>query len=53
MVEHDFFTDTVYLNQEWIDNETAVYDLMKQTGWMNSDSEIPEFVVTEPSEPAA
>ena len=37
MVEHDFFTDTVYLNQEWIDNETAVYDLMKQTGWMNSD----------------
>ena len=53
MNEHDFFTDTVFLDQEWIDNETAVYDLMKQTGWMNADAEIPEFVVTEPSEPAA
>ena len=53
MNEHDFFTDTVYLDQEWIDNETAVYDLMKQTGWMTEDAEIPEFVVSEPSEPAA
>jgi ABC-type nitrate/sulfonate/bicarbonate transport system substrate-binding protein len=53
MADHDFFTDTVYLDQEWVDNETAVYDLMKQTGWMDPDAEIPEFVVVEPEEPPA
>ena len=41
MNDHDFFTDTVYLDQEWVDNETAVYDLMKATGWMDPDAEIP------------
>jgi ABC-type nitrate/sulfonate/bicarbonate transport system substrate-binding protein len=53
MEQHDFFTDTVYLDQEWVDNETAVYDLMKETGWMDPDAEIPEFQVVEPAEPQA
>jgi hypothetical protein len=30
-----------------------VYDLMKETGWMDPNAEIPEFVVVEPEEPAA
>jgi ABC-type nitrate/sulfonate/bicarbonate transport system substrate-binding protein len=51
MEEHDFFTDTVYLDEEWVENETAVYDLMKETGWMDADAEVPEFQVVEPSEP--
>ena len=53
MEQHDFFTDTVYLDQEWVDNETAVYDLMKETGWMNSGRGGPEFQVVEPAEPEA
>jgi hypothetical protein len=30
-----------------------VYDLMKETGWMDPDAEIPEFQVVEPAEPEA
>lgn len=52
MNEHDFFTDTVYLDEEWIENETAIYDLMIETGWMGADVEVPEFAVVEPAEPA-
>jgi ABC-type nitrate/sulfonate/bicarbonate transport system substrate-binding protein len=51
--QHDFVTDTVYLDEEWIENETAVYDLMKETGWMDADAEIPEFQVVPPTEPAS
>ena len=51
MEDHDFFTDTVYLDDEWIENETKVYDLMKQTGWMEEDAEVPRFEAVEPAEP--
>ena len=51
--QHDFFTDTVYLDEDWIENETAVYDLMKETGWMDPDAEIPDFVAVAPAEPEA
>ena len=50
MEEHDFFTDTVYLDEDWVEAETGLYDLMKQTGWMAEDAEIPEFQVVEPAE---
>jgi ABC-type nitrate/sulfonate/bicarbonate transport system substrate-binding protein len=54
MQEYDFFVPTVYLDDEWVENETLVYDLMKQTGWMDPDAEIPRFEVVEPQEaPAA
>jgi len=45
----DFFVDTVYLDQEWIDNEKAIYPLLKETGFMDESTEEPEFVVTAPS----
>ena len=45
----DFFVDTVYLDQEWIDNEKAIYPLLKETGFMDESTEEPEFVVTTPS----
>ena len=51
MEEHDFFTDTVYLDDEWIGNETKVYDLMKATGWMDPDAEVPRFEAVEPAGP--
>jgi ABC-type nitrate/sulfonate/bicarbonate transport system substrate-binding protein len=52
MQEHDFFTDTVYLDEEWVKNETNVYDLMKETGWMEEDAEEPRFEIVEPAEPS-
>lgn len=48
--EHDWFVDTVYLDEEWIENETALYDLMKETGFMEEDAPIPRFEVVEPPE---
>ncbi|MGH9244518.1 MAG: ABC transporter substrate-binding protein [Acidimicrobiales bacterium] len=48
--EHDYFQPTVYLDQEWIDSEVAIYDLMKEHGRMDPDAEIPEFAIVEPPE---
>ena len=48
--EADWFTDTVYMDQAWIDEEVKFYDLMKESGWMNRDAEIPQFeALTPPS----
>jgi ABC-type nitrate/sulfonate/bicarbonate transport system substrate-binding protein len=49
MENYDFFVPTVYLDDEWVENETLVYDLMKQTGWMDADAEIPRFEVVPPA----
>jgi len=51
MQEYDFFAPTVYLDEQWVENETKVYGLMQATGWMDPDAEIPRFEVVEPSEP--
>jgi hypothetical protein len=51
MEENDFFAPTVYLDEQWVEDELKVYDLMKQTGWMDSDAEVPRFEVVEPAEP--
>lgn len=50
MQDYDFFAPTVYLDEEWVENETAVFDLMKATGWMDADAEIPRFEVVQPEE---
>ena len=51
MKEHDFFTDTVYLHEDWVQDEMKVYDLMRKTGWMAPDEEEPRFEIVEPAGP--
>lgn len=41
--DHDWFVDTVYLTDDWIANETKLYPLMKETGFMDKDAPQPEF----------
>lgn len=41
--EHDWFVDSVYLDQEWIDGEAKVFDLLKETGRMEAEQEVPSF----------
>lgn len=48
--DKDYFADSVYLTEEWIENETMLYPLMQEHGRMSEDSEIPEFAVVEPLE---
>ncbi len=49
LTEHDWFVDQVALTDEWIDGETQIYDLMKETGFMEEDAEVPRYEVVEPS----
>ena len=51
MEDYDFFVPTVILDEEWVENETQVYDLMKQTGWMSEDADLPRFEPTPLTEP--
>lgn len=53
MSEYDFFAPTVYLTEEWIENEQQVYELMKETGFMEADAPIPRFEVVAPEEPGS
>jgi ABC-type nitrate/sulfonate/bicarbonate transport system substrate-binding protein len=41
--EHDWFVDSVYMDQEWIDQEKKVFGLLKETGFMKQDQAEPPF----------
>jgi ABC-type nitrate/sulfonate/bicarbonate transport system substrate-binding protein len=45
---YDWFVDTVYMDEEWIDRETELYGYMRQAGWMTADTEIPRFEALAP-----
>lgn len=51
--EYDFFAPTVYLDEQWIKDETNVYTLMKETGFMDANAEVPRFEVVTPKEPGS
>lgn len=46
--EHDWFVTTVYLDDEWLDAETPLFDIMRENGFMESDEENPRFEVLTP-----
>jgi hypothetical protein len=48
LAEHDWFVESVYLDQAWIDQELRLYDLMKSTGFMDKDAPTPRFEVVKP-----
>lgn len=43
--KYDWFVDSTYIDQEWADQETKVFDLMKETGFMDEDTAPPHFTV--------
>lgn len=45
---NDWFVSTVYLDDQWIANESKLFDLMRQTGYMEEDQENPKFMVVTP-----
>jgi ABC-type nitrate/sulfonate/bicarbonate transport system substrate-binding protein len=44
---YDWFVPTTYLDQEWVDSETELFDLMKKTGFVAEDIEAPDFTILE------
>ena len=45
----DWFVPSAYLDDEWVEGERAVFDLMKETGFVEEDVEEPGFTVLEPA----
>jgi ABC-type nitrate/sulfonate/bicarbonate transport system substrate-binding protein len=50
---YDWYEETVYIDDQWIEGETQVFDLMKETGFIEQDTPDPEFVPITPEEGAA
>ncbi len=46
---YDWFVPTTYLDQEWVDSETELFDLMKRTGFVADDVDAPDFTIIEKS----
>lgn len=44
---YDWYEETVYFDQEWIDGETQIFDLMRETGYLPEDAPNPEFPILE------
>jgi len=44
----DWFADTVYMDDAWIDEETKIYDYMIEAGWMEPGIETPRFEAVAP-----
>jgi ABC-type nitrate/sulfonate/bicarbonate transport system substrate-binding protein len=44
----DWFVPTAYLDDEWVEGEREVFDLMKETGFIEEDVEEPSFTTLEP-----
>lgn len=46
--DHDWFVESVYLTDDFIEAESAIFDLMKETGFMDEDAPTPGFKVVTP-----
>lgn len=47
--KYDWFVSTAFLDEEWVTEETEVFELMKETGFMDEDVPTPDFTVIEPT----
>jgi ABC-type nitrate/sulfonate/bicarbonate transport system substrate-binding protein len=45
--KYDWFVDTTYMDEAWVKSETELFDLMKQTGFVEEDIEAPDFTILE------
>lgn len=45
---NDWFVDSVYLDEAWIEEEKKFYDYMIEGGWMEADAPIPRFEAIQP-----
>ena len=45
----DWFVPTTYLDDQWVEGEKEVFDLMRETGFMDKDIKDPSFTTLEPA----
>jgi ABC-type nitrate/sulfonate/bicarbonate transport system substrate-binding protein len=46
--KHDWFVSTVYMDDAWVGRESMLFDLMRETGFMDEDQENPTFDIVRP-----
>ena len=46
---YDWYVDSVYLEDQWVEEEKEIFDFMRNTGFMEEDIEDPVFTVVEPT----
>jgi ABC-type nitrate/sulfonate/bicarbonate transport system substrate-binding protein len=44
----DWFEETVYLDEEWVEGETQIFELMQETGYLEEGIDPPDFTIIEP-----
>lgn len=42
---YDWFVDTTYLDQAWVDSEIKLFELMKEAGYVKKDTPTPHFTI--------
>jgi len=47
--QHDWFVPSVSFDDTWIKNETQLYDLMKETKFMDRNAPVPAFEAIKPA----
>jgi ABC-type nitrate/sulfonate/bicarbonate transport system substrate-binding protein len=47
--ENDWFAETVYMDEAWIEEEKKFYDYMIEADWMTEETVIPRFEALTPS----
>ena len=48
LARHDWFVTSAYLDQDWVDRESQIFDLMRETGFMEEDQENPIIDIVSP-----
>jgi ABC-type nitrate/sulfonate/bicarbonate transport system substrate-binding protein len=46
--DNDWFADTVYMDEAWMEEEKNLYEYMVESGWMEDGTEIPRFEAVNP-----
>lgn len=44
--DHNWFVEDVRFDQDWVDGESEIFGLLKETGFMDEDQEIPDFRIS-------
>lgn len=44
VAEHDWFVDEVRFDEEWVEGESQIFPLLKETGFMDEGQEAPDFL---------
>lgn len=49
VADHDWFVDNIRFDQPWVDGESQIFTLLKDTGFMDADQALPQFRISEGS----